>query len=788
MKVGISLLTLLATSINWCIQAIQPGDVAVRDAVREHRHQWIAGNLKKLALHSAPKQSTSSDKGSSVGDAGSKGKTTVRTKRELSQFTRQQWGDIGKVLACASQLDITSASCSGLIAINKDETVLALKDDKKETIYIGYSFFINHPFLKTDYYDRQLFERAQAIWTDVHAFIEANPGYEYVNVGYGPGGSLAYLMAQRILYASDYLSRPGVELNQFRQVKVITFGEYPTFPENYAEVDVVGDKNHATFLFSKDGKAPEDAAAIALAGIKIFIKESESASIQELQMAETKIAKFLSRERELKVIKRNAEHYKEFKAKIARHLHVIREIAKTTATLMQSPELDFVSQAQRVCSAQLQQQLEQQIPRDADWNIVCEVVHRKTAGFPSKRDKFTIECMIELEPSKRYNLASYSALLSQLSTHADTCTKLSPAPFHKDEWSTCIKDIFEQGDLYSLISPHSSQFHKGQKGPIYRFYGNVNSKAWAFQPQGCTVVPEHNEAALEAIYKANRKLFYSLLSTRYAFSNSCANLFDTIVLEGSALKQAETLNDDSVALINAIGTSENKGRYRKPSKLPGLFTKQGEVGPFEITNNHTSLMFIADDPLVEKIRTCLINQKTTMIDCTNPHNQWMKKCPQFCTTKSKSKDKVALCANMLYCEEIDAYVGMTFNPKIDEIFDKLKHRPVNQYSIITYTKAISGVIPKWLNKATNLLTSKLWMHHLGIFFITAPKIETLACANKKAKKKVFGLKSRYESDDSDEQDKDGTETSPEDKQKDASSSSNSNETKAKGLNSSDDED
>jgi hypothetical protein len=598
---------------------------------------------------------------------------------ELGLSSDATVGKIAMTLFCASQdPDGAPKGCANFVTLVKNQ-VIVLQDDEKKRLYLGYSFFINRPQLSPEHFRNIIYDRAQKAWKVMLPLVSKHLDYEQFHVGFGPGGSVAHLIAHRMLTTSALPFVAMTKNNDLNQVKVVTVRAAPIFTEDVTS-DPIGPANHAAFIMDK--KAIPGYRSF---GTKILLPNYKVEK-SKLEVPLERLALFSTHETAaIRLRAMREEQRKDYRDAVLRQLEIVDMVASDLINAFSGKAFSLYGQDQTTCASSIAEALEKFLPHDRHSMIFCNV---RNSGDKANRKEFTVRCVLKEKDDDKeaFHLASYRAHLALFSRQDEACKKLEGAGAPKEKWSTCLRDIVVNNDELSLISPYA-----GDDSGNCKFIPNLRRPDWARRPVGCVVKPVALDDALYHMYDTAPNLFHSLIPDDSIFPDSCLSVIKPLYFQKDAKHSAESLFEVVADYFGEMTYHRHKGsRLAKKSNLPTLFVEHDTKTYHTKSLTFSSGMFVADDEVDRKLRRCIASRHTKFLDCTVPVNQWIPDaCPSFCATDKSNK----LCETMTFCASINAFISVfsIYAPQVRTAIaasarKALKESDIAQYALYDFTK------------------------------------------------------------------------------------------------------
>lgn len=662
--------------------------------------------------------------------------------KELGLLPKEVVSKISKTLQCASEnINQESVKCKGFEWVQEHRVILS-KDDSQNRLFFGYNFFINRPELDADHFRNVIFERANKAWSLISKVIAENPTFQQFHVGFASGGSMAYLIANRVLSSHALPFYEMTPKNNLNQVQVVSFEEVGVFTDNVV-FDPVGPTNHGTFLTRK-----KQDDGYALFGTHILIAPYKLEK-SRMDIPIDRLARFSSQKEALARLKAmNKDDRKEYKDELVRQLNIAELIAFDFGTIFSEKSFDLFGAEQISCARNLGDQLEEFLPHDEKSVITCKVFKRPNTKVD--KNNFSIKCSLKVHDGEgeTISLASYGAQLTTFTEREAACKALKVSKPVQNAWSQCINDLVVNSDELSLILPYNSK-----ETDNCRFIGEMSMKDWNTQPKGCIIKPQASEDPLHKLYDEMPGVFFSLIPAHSMFPESCNTVIGPMFFLGDALKEARKIlhltadyfnemfqsrphSNNNRNIINNDNNNGNSNRNNFRSRLlPELFiqhdTENFQTSRLDFSSHH----FLADDEVARKILTCVNSEHSKLLDCSSPSNQWIPGfCPEFCSAAIDNEQRIELCDMMMHCPALDAFIGFkneilatiqsyVRTTALDQIRASLGDAQVAQYVLYRFTS--HGLIKKNYSEYT-----------VGIFFTQMPEIQSIPIDNRRKRHKT----------------------------------------------------
>ncbi|PJF19260.1 hypothetical protein PSACC_00940 [Paramicrosporidium saccamoebae] len=567
-------------------------------------------------------------------------------KIELGLVDDDTVAKIAKTLYCSSE-DITARrECSGFTARIKDRVIM-LKDDDSRSLYFGYAFIVNSSGQGGDNFRNVIYERAQDAWEEVSDVIASNPTYQQFHIGYTSGGSIAYLIACRVL-SSTALPFGRLETRALNYVKVVTVDELPIYTSDTLQ-DNVGRANHAILTTTSDQPSSPDYSQFGT-----IIPLPKYSLRKDIELRMERLALFMSHRNAVSRLQGMSDSSrKRFKNAVLHQLAIVDAISSDLVQVFAKRSFALYGRKQNEYATILGDYISRFLPHSSESEIWCKA--KKTVPSKFDRNKFEIQCSVQPNENEDefYALASYEALLTTFPGRKEACNKIKVSVPLRSSWSKCIQGIALQFDELSLISPHGDE-----SSDNCHFFADMNTAEWEKNPRGFVVKPNSLDESLSLLYKHKPLLFFSLFAEHITFPETCTSVIKPIRLKGRSFEEA------SKGLRTAFKYFSNMSRdFVPPAKsknhcdqLPELFRSHSS----EKFNTKELVLsghqFVADDAVVQEILRCTSSQHATIVDCTLAANHWIPNtCPDFCI--HGKQENLLLCTNMIYCPTVPAYIG-----------------------------------------------------------------------------------------------------------------------------------
>lgn len=676
------------------------------DALWENEMQWIA------AVNEAPGKY--------------KGPPIKESYSQLGVSDPDTIKNIATTLFCASErLTPESNKCSSLKELIPG-LLYMLQDGDNGSLYFGYTFFINVPRLGDLRLRNLIYDQAKLAWDAVKEEAIKHPTYEQFHIGFGTGGSLASLIAHRLLIVPS-LPFHFIGENAHNQIKVVTISEYAMFTTR-VQNNPIGLANYASFYQS--GVERQSPSKFSYHGVQIALTSYHSEKTNS-QVPIERLIQFLSLKEEASTRLKSLSG-----SKYRRIQHILARDRETVANVVEDIEKIFKENGKVLygvphvhCAAELENILNEYLPHFKESPIVC-TANQSRKGKELPPAEFQIKCMLQSQPKGNDEstvIAQYEGRVANYNERDKLCKALKKNIDQGEEWSRCFRALVNEGPYLKLISPHSTDGSGNCK-----FLTNTINGTWNKKPMGCVIKPVTSDPLLERIYDNDPDTFYSLIDMEItAFPKQCQDILMPIWLKGTSLKEAKKSLDIIVSYLEELqdGAIEEKEKPPKTNtqsrkdrnyRIPDLFqahsTKSFNTRELKLSNGH----FVADNGTADSILRCVSSRKTQFLDCREDANRWIPgACPDFCSKTDKNENGMAICGMIASCPAIKGYVGLA-----EVELPQLKKALMEPIQRILQSSSMAQYALYHFYSKTGFLRQYLPTkdYYFGIFFDEAPEV------------------------------------------------------------------
>ena len=582
--------------------------------------------------------------------------------------------------------------------------VIMYVHEATKAIYFGYKFFVNYPPVPLYKQRLEIYKQADAAWSAIAPIINKHLDYQQFHVGYRSGGSIASLIAFRIL-TSKSLPFHQIKDNALNQVRVLTVSEISMF-SNRLLFDPSGKANYANLKLNnaKRNEASSDTGYVDL-GVRIQLpgpSSETSSSKREPNLSNKKLASYLVwGSKNIQALKSKKEAAMTTLQKFVKsEIELVQNVASSlTETFPDIIAHNLYGYEQFTCIRELQNELNRFLPHPNGTIIACR---DKDEGKEKRRKStFKIECALLNTQNETKNDSSYGSLRNYVDfnryigqyyydtaknviSHAmgwnsnkskevdekfqifasftakesqfdQECHKVCEYPhdlYETKGWNKCIQKLTSASPEIRLISPHEND--------SCRFIPGKITENWITTPKGFLVNPEPNSDLLHKIYKSNPATFYSFIATDTTeFPSDCQGILKPIPYSEQMLKKIEPVSKKLATYWEEMDDDYEEGNSSRIDKsLPLMFQKHS-TPQFMTVKLKLSSGFLANQDTVNNLQHCA-SRHTKYLDCTIRANIWIPDaCPEFCQQLDDAKeDTLYLCKAVKYCSEAKAHISL----------------------------------------------------------------------------------------------------------------------------------
>lgn len=490
-----------------------------------------------------------------------------------------------------------------------------------------------------------IFERAEQLAPRVSRVLQRTKAKEIVFAGRGSGGAIASLSAWKV--ANRKIS--VVSVDEEKVYSSIMKSKYPIPPNRYihftTELGRMSSHNQQVAALSKNypNFLNNECHEIKLGLLGLDVYNGPEIDEVFLQAYSPKHIKHVDRDKILS-----------FKNQVLATIQFQHSIHSTLADTYAIKKLDLINHEPINIAKALKADLSNVFSK----KIVCNVRELK-------RKSFVITCTLDEKGSKmpvieylakKGNAEHEDSNIDWLISHAipyedeDSEYALKEPRFLK-----CFKELFSDNKVLRYILPQRENCH-------FYYFGAANKDY-----EGAWVIPLGSMQLLAQFFDSAPSFFYSLLPIKdMNMPHSCRGILNPVQSKRDwLLDQLRNITSEYVMAKTMNKNIQDFSLFSPKHIAPGFDTIRME------TNLSSSRTYYLPERYYFRLSFCLTSELVSSIDCTNPINRWLGKCPQYC----ENSEVADFCKRVISCNSANMYIsisptGLVYG--LDEVMKRLR--------------------------------------------------------------------------------------------------------------------